>query len=134
MKAGKYQIHFKKYSSSFDVFDFTARIYAPKNIKLVDDDDENLKKIKLSKEVIAKIPSIHDHIKEQDKKDEKAKAIKDKIIKDKKEKEGEEDTPKPAAAGAQQAGAPKAAKQPAGSTPPAGAATAPAQAGAPAPA
>lgn len=45
LKAGKYQVHFKKYSSSFDVFDFTARIYSPKNIKLIDDDDENLKKI-----------------------------------------------------------------------------------------
>lgn len=62
LKAGKYQIHFKKYSSAFDVFDFTARIYSPRNVKLIDDDDEALKKIQLSKEVIAKIPSIHDHI------------------------------------------------------------------------
>jgi len=66
---GQYQIHFKKYSSGFDVFDFTARIYAPKSVKLIDDDDENLKKIELSKEVIAKIPTIADHTKEANDKD-----------------------------------------------------------------
>jgi hypothetical protein len=66
---GQYQIHFKKYSSGFDVFDFTARIYAPSNVKLIDDDDENLKKIELSKEVIAKIPTIADHNKEASEKE-----------------------------------------------------------------
>lgn len=94
LKAGNYQIHFKKYSSSFDVFDFTARIFAPRNIKLIDDDDENLKKIQLSKEVIAKIPSIHDHIKEENKKDEEEKAKKDKLIKAKKAGEEATDTKK----------------------------------------
>jgi len=33
---GNYQIQVKKYSSGFDVYDFTARIYAPKSIKMVD--------------------------------------------------------------------------------------------------
>ena len=84
LKAGNYQIHFKKFSSSFDVFDFTARIYAPKSLKIIDDDDENLKKIQLSKEVIAKIPSIHDHIKEENKKEDAEMAKKDKLIKAKK--------------------------------------------------
>jgi hypothetical protein len=94
LKAGNYQIHFKKYSSSFDVFDFTARIFAPRNIKLIDDDDENLKKIELSKEVIAKIPSIHDHIKEETKKDDEEKAKKDKLIKAKKAAEEATDVKK----------------------------------------
>ena len=57
---GDYQIHFKKYSTGFDVFDFTARIYADKMIKLIDDDDEHLKKVELSKEMMDKIPSIRD--------------------------------------------------------------------------
>lgn len=73
LKAGKYQVHFKKYSSSFDVFDFTARIYGPKNVKLVDDDEENLQKVQLSKEVIAKIPSIQDQIDKNNKKEEEDK-------------------------------------------------------------
>lgn len=33
---GNYQIQVKKYSSGFDIFDFTAKIYAPKTIKIVD--------------------------------------------------------------------------------------------------
>lgn len=45
LKSGKYQIHVKKYSNAFDVFDFTARIYAPRNVKIIDDDDEALNKI-----------------------------------------------------------------------------------------
>lgn len=94
LKAGKYQIHFKKYSSSFDVFDFTARIYAPRNLKIIDDDDENLKKIELSKEVIAKIPSIHDHIKEENKKEDEEVAKKAKLIKAKQEAEDKVDVKK----------------------------------------
>jgi len=61
---GQYQMHFKKYSAGFDVFDFTARIYSPKNIKLVDDDDANLRSVHLSKETIDKIPSIDEHQKQ----------------------------------------------------------------------
>lgn len=72
---GNYQIHFKKYSSGFDVFDFTARVYAVKNIKLIDDDDENLKKIQLSKEVMAKIPSISDNTKANNEKKEEAREL-----------------------------------------------------------
>jgi len=41
---GDYQIHFKKYTTGFDVYDFTVRIYADKLIKLID-----------------KIPNITDH-------------------------------------------------------------------------
>jgi putative heme degradation protein len=80
LKAGKYQIHFKKYSSAFDVFDFTARVYSPRSIKLLDDDDEALKKIQLSKEVMAKIPSIEDHIKDNDKKEESEEKAKEKAV------------------------------------------------------
>lgn len=57
---GDYQLQFKKYSNGFDVFDFTTRIYSEKMIKLIDDDDEQLKKVILSKEVEDKIPTIKD--------------------------------------------------------------------------
>jgi len=70
---GDYQLHFKKYSTGFDVFDFTARIYADRMIKLIDDDDEHLKKVQLSKEMMDKIPSIKDQDKKEQK-DEKDKA------------------------------------------------------------
>jgi hypothetical protein len=33
---GDYQLQVKKYSFGFDTFDFTARIYSSKNIKMVD--------------------------------------------------------------------------------------------------
>lgn len=39
---GDYQIHFKKYNTGFDVFDFTVRIYADKLIKLIDDEDQKI--------------------------------------------------------------------------------------------
>ena len=58
---GDYQIHFKKYTNGFEVFDFTATIYAQRQIKLIDDDDEHLKKIQLTKEQLGKIPKINDH-------------------------------------------------------------------------
>jgi hypothetical protein len=63
------------------VFDFTARIYSPKNIKLIDDDDEHLRRVQLSKETIAKIPSISDHTKENNAKEAAAEAKKQKIAK-----------------------------------------------------
>lgn len=47
---GDYQVQFKKYSNGFDVYDFTLKMFADKLIKLVDDDNEELKKVKLSKE------------------------------------------------------------------------------------
>lgn len=58
---GDYQIHFKKYTTGFDVYDFTVRIYADKLIKLIDDEDQKITQIELSKEVIDKIPNITDH-------------------------------------------------------------------------
>lgn len=33
---GDYQLQVKKYSFGFDVYDFTARIYSSKNIKMID--------------------------------------------------------------------------------------------------
>jgi hypothetical protein len=36
----------KKYSFGFDVFDFTYRIYSQKNIKLIDVEESEIKKIK----------------------------------------------------------------------------------------
>jgi len=35
---GDYQIQFKKYSTGFDVFDYTVRVYAPNGIKLIDEE------------------------------------------------------------------------------------------------
>ena len=35
---GDYQIHFKKYSKGFDVFDFTVKMYGHRNIKILDDE------------------------------------------------------------------------------------------------
>ena len=45
---GEYQIQFKKYSTGFDVFDFTVRIYSSEQIKLIDNEQEEIKKIKLT--------------------------------------------------------------------------------------
>ena len=58
---GNYQIHFKKYSSGFDVFDFTIRIYADKMIRIVDDENERVESVTLSKEVIDKLSNITTH-------------------------------------------------------------------------
>lgn len=41
---GKYQIQVRKYSFGFDVFDFTARIYAKQDIKLIDVEQEEIAK------------------------------------------------------------------------------------------
>jgi|TARA_B110000305_G_C19387742_1_gene613143 uncharacterized membrane protein len=43
---GQYQIQVKKYSFGFDVYDFTARIYSTKNIKLVDIEEAEINKLK----------------------------------------------------------------------------------------
>lgn len=43
---GDYQIQFKKYSYGFDTYDFSARIYADKHIKLFDLEEEEIKKAK----------------------------------------------------------------------------------------
>jgi hypothetical protein len=42
---GDYQIHFKKYSTSFDVFDFTVKMYSNKHVKLIDDEDKIITKV-----------------------------------------------------------------------------------------
>ena len=57
---GEYQIQFKKYSQSFDVFDFTVRMYAQQQIKFIDDEEANIKKIKLTTAMIDKIPKINE--------------------------------------------------------------------------
>lgn len=58
---GEYQVHFKKYSTSFDVFDFTVKMYSNKHVKLIDDEDKTITKVELSKEIIAKLPTIKDY-------------------------------------------------------------------------
>lgn len=58
---GNYQVQFKKYSSGFDVYDFTLRVYADKLIRLIDDEDQKITNVELSKEVMDKIQNITDH-------------------------------------------------------------------------
>ena len=43
---GQYQLQVKKYSAGAEAFDFTARIYAEKSIKLVDVEEQEIKKAK----------------------------------------------------------------------------------------
>jgi len=59
---GEYQVQFKKYSTGFDVFDFTLKMQSDRHIKLIDDDDEEIKKVILTKEQMAKIPSIKEPV------------------------------------------------------------------------
>lgn len=47
---GDYEIHVKKYSNGFDVFDFTVKILANKHVNMVDEDKIEIDKIKLTKE------------------------------------------------------------------------------------
>jgi len=47
---GNYQIQIKKYSFGFDVYDFTTRIYSNKNIRLVDVEQQEIKKAKMKQE------------------------------------------------------------------------------------
>jgi len=76
---GEYQVHFKKYSTGFDVYDFTVRVYADKLIRLIDDEDQKITQIELSKEVIDKIPNITDHHQVQKVLDEEKNSIKGKV-------------------------------------------------------
>jgi hypothetical protein len=52
---GSYQIQFKKFSNGFEVFDFTVRMYSQKMIKLIDDENEKISAIQLTKEDEARI-------------------------------------------------------------------------------
>ena len=47
---GDYQIQVKKYSFGFDMYDFTARIYSEKNVKLVDVEQQEIKRAKAKQE------------------------------------------------------------------------------------
>lgn len=58
---GEYQVHFKKYSKGFDVFDFTVRLYGHRSLRLVDDDLSSLSQVKLSAAILDKLPTIKDH-------------------------------------------------------------------------
>ena len=46
---GDYQIQFKKYSTGFDVFDFTVRMYAQNMIKMIDDELTTINGVQLTK-------------------------------------------------------------------------------------
>lgn len=58
LRPGEYQIQFKKYSSAFDVFDFTVKILSNIDIKLVDEEEHEIQKVKISDEQMQKIPKI----------------------------------------------------------------------------
>jgi hypothetical protein len=49
LNKGEYQIQFKKYSQGFDVFDFTVRVYANREVKLIDEDVHHTSKVELTK-------------------------------------------------------------------------------------
>lgn len=55
---GNYQVQIKKYSSGFDVYDFTARIYAPKSVKMVDVEQQDIKKAKKKQDAKMKSAGI----------------------------------------------------------------------------
>lgn len=55
---GEYEIHFKKYSGAFDVFDFTVKIYSKAHIKLIDEDEHEIQKVKLTPEQLQNIPEL----------------------------------------------------------------------------
>ena len=46
LTAGQYQLQVKKYSLGFDVYDVTARIYSKKNLKMIDVEEQEIKKAK----------------------------------------------------------------------------------------
>lgn len=71
---GDYQVHFKKYSKGFDVFDFTVRIYGHRNLAIVDDEQLTLDNVEIPKEVMDKLPTIKDGKAVQDALDTEAKA------------------------------------------------------------
>lgn len=58
LKSGEYQIQFKKYSSAFDVFDFTVKILSDIDLKLVDEEEHEIQKVKITEEQMKKIPKI----------------------------------------------------------------------------
>jgi hypothetical protein len=73
---GDYEIHFKKYSGAFDVFDFTVKIYSKNHIKMIDEDEHEIQKVKLTPEQLQNIPELGTDInknkkKKQNKKQEK---------------------------------------------------------------
>lgn len=43
---GDYQVQVKKYSFGFDIYDFTVRVYAEQNIKLLDVEQQEIEKAK----------------------------------------------------------------------------------------
>lgn len=50
LTAGQYQLQVKKYSLGFDVYDVTARIYSKKNLKMIDVEEQEIKKAKAKQE------------------------------------------------------------------------------------
>lgn len=58
LEPGEYQLQFKKYSQSFDVFDFTMKVYSSIEVKFEDEDDSQTKKIQLTPEQLKKLPKL----------------------------------------------------------------------------
>lgn len=50
LTAGQYQLQVKKYSLGFDVYDVTARIYSKRNLKMIDVEEQEIKKAKAKQE------------------------------------------------------------------------------------
>jgi protein associated with RNAse G/E len=58
------------------VFDFTVKIYSKKHIKIIDEDEHEIQKVKLTAEQLKNIPKIGDGEQKQLKKKEKIKKVK----------------------------------------------------------
>lgn len=58
------------------MFDFTVKIYSKKHIKIIDEDEHEIQKVKLTAEQLKNIPKIGDGEQKQLKKKEKIKKVK----------------------------------------------------------
>jgi hypothetical protein len=58
LEEGEYQLQFKKYSTSFDVFDFTVKVYSTVEVKFEDEDESQTQKITLTEEQLKKLPNL----------------------------------------------------------------------------
>jgi hypothetical protein len=67
LKPGEYQIQFKKYSSAFDVFDFTVKVFSDIDLSLVDEEEHEIQKVKISDEQMKNIPKIGEEAAEEKK-------------------------------------------------------------------
>ena len=69
---GDYQIHFKKYSNGFEVFDFTLRVLSQRPVKLIDDEESTSKKAEKTPETKQEVAKVDKESQKPSEKSEKA--------------------------------------------------------------